>query len=65
VLDVTDIIQMDDKKLNAIAGESDIARLERVKLERKVEDLESAHRTCLRAGMYTEKHDLNYEDTES
>jgi hypothetical protein len=65
VLDVTDIVQMDDKKLNVIAGESDIARLERSKLERKVEDLESARKTCLRAGMYIGKHHLNHQERES
>ena len=60
MLDLTDIVEMDDEKLKTIAGESDIARLERAKLERKVEDLESAHKTCLRAGMYIRKHDFNH-----
>jgi hypothetical protein len=46
---------MDEEKLSSLAGESHFAQKERAELEDKVKDLESALKTCLRAGMYMGK----------
>ncbi|KAH8597058.1 P-loop containing nucleoside triphosphate hydrolase protein [Bisporella sp. PMI_857] len=50
----TAVIKMDDEKLRALGGESELAQVERSELEQKVAVLQDAQRECLRAGAVQE-----------
>jgi hypothetical protein len=55
IFSATEVVNMDEQKLRALAGESEQARAERLELEQKVIALQHAQRECLGVGVIHER----------